>query len=472
MYDDIKQQFREVISFSQGIDDPKVDKLFDVWYEAKKKFIDRFGGLVYEHPEPITFCLDEKDKLSRARDFSTEIYDRFSNYELAQFIDDNLSTFFDNVVSNSGRKEVPKGMKLVKAFKYFEKDKSTLTEIQNIASQYIQENCMTGTLCFSVHPLDFLSSSENTYNWRSCHALDGEYRAGNLSYMVDNTTFMVYLKGADDVVIPSFPTNVRWNSKKWRMLIHAAADDEMIFAGRQYPFASKPGIDTVLGLYNNLVLKDLNRDNGLFWDFGKKYEGWHADYIDSYVPYDATDNTYAEYLTSKYFVYCGRLVDLYDTVKEGRDALNYNDVLNSTCYKYPYYAILDPWMYKKSKYPTTIEVGGAVPCLHCGKHLIEISETMRCPDCEAKYGTEINEYYDTCYHCGARIYVDDAAMVGEELICDYCLTHETFTCADCGEIFYNSDKCFIPTSVSGEDKGKWVCPYCYEDYIEDDEEEN
>ena len=173
------------------------------------------------------------------------MYDRFSNYELAQFIDNNLESFFDNVVSNSDRKEVPKGMKLVKAFKFFEKDKSTLTEIQNMASQYIQENCMTGTLCFSVHPLDFLSSSENTYNWRSCHALDGEYRAGNLSYMVDSTTFMVYLKGADGVVIPGFPTNVKWNSKKWRMLIHAANDDELIFAGRQYPFASKPGIDTV-----------------------------------------------------------------------------------------------------------------------------------------------------------------------------------------------------------------------------------
>ena len=354
-------------------------------------------------------------------------------------------------------------MKLVKAFKFFEKDKSTLTEIQNMASQYIQENCMTGTLCFSVHPLDFLSSSENTYNWRSCHALDGEYRAGNLSYMVDSTTFMVYLKGADGVVIPGFPTNVKWNSKKWRMLIHAANDDELIFAGRQYPFASKPGIDTVLGLYNNLVLKDLNHDNGLFWDFGKKYEGWHADYIDSYVPYDAKDNTYAEYLASKYFVYCGRLADLYDTVKEGKDALNYNDVLNSTCYRYPYYAVLDPWGYKRNKYPNIIEVGGAVHCLHCGKYLIEDSETMRCPDCEVRYGIEINDSYDTCFNCGTRIYVEDAAMVGEELVCDYCLAHETFTCEDCGEIFFNHDKCF----VAGNNEGKWVCPYCYEDYMED-----
>ena len=28
---------------------------------------------------------------------------------------------------------------------------------------------------------DYLSLSENAFNWRSCHALDGEYRAGNLS---------------------------------------------------------------------------------------------------------------------------------------------------------------------------------------------------------------------------------------------------------------------------------------------------
>lgn len=83
----------------------------------------------------------------------------------------------------------------------------------------IQEDKVTGILCLSIHPLDYLSLSENTYNWRSCHALDGEYRAGNLSYMMDNTTVVCYLKGEDEAELPHFPAEVKWNSKKWRMLL-------------------------------------------------------------------------------------------------------------------------------------------------------------------------------------------------------------------------------------------------------------
>lgn len=46
-------------------------------------------------------------------------------------------------------------MKLVKAFKYFEENSRSLEDIQNYASRIIQEDKIEGTLCFSVHPLDF-----------------------------------------------------------------------------------------------------------------------------------------------------------------------------------------------------------------------------------------------------------------------------------------------------------------------------
>ena len=42
---------------------------------------------------------------------------------------------------------------------------------------------MEGYLYLSIHPLDYLSISETNHGWRSCHALDGEYRNGNLSYL-------------------------------------------------------------------------------------------------------------------------------------------------------------------------------------------------------------------------------------------------------------------------------------------------
>lgn len=130
-------------------------------------------------------------------------------YELADFIDKQSDGFFSNITvedftTNSG-KTIKKGTKLVKSFKYFIPESRRLEDIQNEASRIIQEDKIEGTFCLSVHPLDFLSSSETTYNWRSCHSLDGDYRAGNLSYIMDKSTIVCYLKGDKNEKLPRFP---------------------------------------------------------------------------------------------------------------------------------------------------------------------------------------------------------------------------------------------------------------------------
>lgn len=51
MYEDIKEKFKSVIQWSQRIPDPKLDDLFNEWKVSKKRFIDAFGGLIYEVPE-------------------------------------------------------------------------------------------------------------------------------------------------------------------------------------------------------------------------------------------------------------------------------------------------------------------------------------------------------------------------------------------------------------------------------------
>ena len=460
MYEDIREQFKSVISYSQNIPDPKIDYLFKEWEYQKERFIKRFGGLIYEWPTPIEFTLDDVQKRQRAMEFASTVSDTFNNPVLAEFIDENLDTFFENKVSKSLGENIPQGMKLLKAFKFFEPNKAALRNIQDMASQIIQENKIRGTLCFSVHPLDFLSSSENTYNWRSCHALDGEYRAGNLSYMVDNSTFMVYLKGADNQQLYGFG-GVPWNSKKWRMLIHSNETDDIMFAGRQYPFSSKSGIDTVLNIYNNLIVTEYKNPWGPV-----KFGSWRADYIDSYVPYDATDMNDTVGLAGKYLVYANQLVEIHQIVHDGQNALNYNDVLRSTCYRYPYYTVFNPYGYHSIDYILThpVIIGAEVPCLHCGQELISNPETMRCDDCELAFGTEENDVYSTCDCCGARIYVDDAICVGDDgdLICDSCFHSHAFVCDCCGGVYYEADKVFIPDK-NDEEHGRWFCRGCYED---------
>jgi hypothetical protein len=64
--------------------------------------------------------------------------------------------------------------------------------------------------------------------------------------MVDSSTVLCYLKGDNDVKIPMFPDTVKWNSKKWRTLLHFSQNKDLILAGRQYPFPSESGLDLVL----------------------------------------------------------------------------------------------------------------------------------------------------------------------------------------------------------------------------------
>ena len=41
---EIKSDFYRVIQYSQGISNPKIDRLFDVWRECKRDFIELFDG--------------------------------------------------------------------------------------------------------------------------------------------------------------------------------------------------------------------------------------------------------------------------------------------------------------------------------------------------------------------------------------------------------------------------------------------
>ena len=429
MLKEIKRQFSEVISYSQNIPDPQIDDLFDRWLAGKRDFIEAFDGkLIYEVGK-VTFHFDETTKKDRFEKFINDVYELTDDYTFYQFLKLNENSFYSNLVDAPWKthdgKIIPKGMKLSKSFKFFEKNSRHLEEIQNMASRIMQENKVEGTLCFSVHPLDFLSSSENTYNWRSCHALDGEYRAGNLSYMVDNTTVMCYLKGADGVKLPSFPESVPWNSKKWRVLLYLSDKWDVIFAGKQYPFGSDAGLDMV----KDYFLKVIKKDPYSFCDWISPVMG------------EVKDSRGNIYDLKHYYIWMrGELRELNNVVrdKDGDRAIHFNDVLRSSVYM-PYYTAENnhDWL---RQYDSEIVVGGRCNCLRCGKYRIDNPETMQCDDCELEYGTEENDVYGHCDCCDCRIVLDDAYSVGWDRVCEHCYEEYCFDCDVCGETFYKTER--------------------------------
>lgn len=338
---------------------------------------------------------------------------------------------------------IPRGMKIVKSFKYFEKDEDTLADIQSAASMIIQEDKIEGKLCMSVHPLDFLSLSENTYNWRSCHALDGDYRAGNLSYMVDSSTVICYLKSDRDEKLPNFPPEVKWNSKKWRVLLFFSNDWDMIFAGRQYPLMTGTGLNFI----KDKIFPKVFKINDL--------TDWTNKQIDSFKVDDKT----VAHFRSPYIPVGEHLRPLSEIVINRPGSLQFNDLLSSTCYKSTYcirHSEEDQFFtnFLMTKNSTVVEVGGSVPCCRCGKHHIQLSESFMCNDCEIKYGSAEGDEIAICPCCGNRFYYDDGYFVegAGEVLCPDCAVEYTDTCDECGELCLKDELIF--------DGEKHICIYC------------
>ena len=102
MFEDIKNQFIEVIRYSQDIINPEVDSLFEQWYEAKSHFINNLfnGELIYQYPEKIKFSLSDSEKEKNLNRFNHTVYYNYGEggKQLSQFLDVNKQGFFNNTV--------------------------------------------------------------------------------------------------------------------------------------------------------------------------------------------------------------------------------------------------------------------------------------------------------------------------------------------------------------------------------------
>ena len=459
--EDIKESFKKVITYSQGIRDPQVDDLFNQWEKNKKRFIDRMGGkLIWESDEEVSFPITDKEKRFMLDHFCTTIAEEYAT-KIGIFLGDvSYDDFFNNLtskeyeinVSDTQTITVPKGIKVLRAFNFFEDDEDTIKDLQQQASAIIQKNKIVGKMCISVHPLDYLSVSENTSNWRSCHALDGEYRAGNLQYMADSATVICYLKSTKNSILPNFPESVPWNNKKWRCLLFFSNDFNLLFAGRQYPFA----IDDAFNL-----VRDMIKQAGL-----GKWSNWNKDYLTSFGE--------ARNIMERLIPIANGMKSIYNIIIAPFNPLFYNDLLNSSVYTHPYYCYnidkynfttISGWTTMKD---TRINIGEKVKCLSCNERNLLYSEIMTCPMCNPYLNTEYHEaQYIHCDQCGREIHKSMEALTayeGENVrnLCEDCIKEITKPCLLCQGNFY---KDYIDYD---EQCHGFICEACNKIMSEDD----
>lgn len=457
--DNINEQVKKVVCYSQNLNPNivSVDDWIDKWREAKAWFIESFGGVSYTFDEKMSFELDDKEKCKRFEKFLSDI--EYVGNGLAEFISwCGAIPFYGNRVPADytlpDGVTILTGTKIVKAFKYFIDEERTLRYWQDVASRYIQEDKIEGYLTLSVDPLDFLSSSENAENWRSCHALDGDYRAGNVSYMLDSSTFMAYISSKELKKLPNFPDTLHWNSKKWRNLFFISNDRSMIFAGRPYPFESKQIIDKILSECIPAILH-------------RSYSSWIHEYFKTLPIFN--DSTIS--VPQTYYAVGSKLIPDNELIIDCcENPLYYNDLLHSTCYT-PYYAYAHDWWndsyrlnYACQAGSTKVNIGSPVVCCCCHKHLISNSSLFICNDCELEYGDRCDDDFGYCDCCGNHFMANDLSWDPDDnqYLCPSCYNERVAVCARCGEahnidnLYWNNEDFYCWGCLSEEERKKYI----------------
>ena len=420
---------------SYGVEDGYIgnENYLKYWAESNKKLFHLLGGqLIYKFPikleksadimeKEICQCLSTYDNpfYSAYQDFIIHLRHEYPiDYATAGCLIDltSIDSLSHNKVSRGckikleNKKELQiteggKPMKMIqKVLSYFDAENSPRAKeiFNNQASSLFEEfrikhslifndKYIHGNLCLSIHPLDFMTMSDNAENWRSCMSWmhDGCYRIGTVEMMNSNNVICAYLEANKDMAFGIEDNTDTWNSKKWRQLFYCTKD--ILLSGKSYPYHNRALTVAVLEELKKLAKINWNCD----YAFGiEKY----LDMLHVTTPYYYDHNR--EWIANKKVTKHNILIDT-----KGM----YNDFFNDKCREFLCYR-------NKVKKNTILSVSGKAPCLCCGEQVPMYNDGY---DIDYSPEDSYNERYANC----------------DNLVCDDCKTR--FFCDRCGDYVHH-----------------------------------
>lgn len=214
-------------------------------------------------------------------------------------------------------------------FNKFKNDISVATTINNDGE---------ATVVLSIHPMDFLTMSDNTCGWTSCFSIKdhGSSCQGPVAMMNSKCAVLAYVKnGFYDFCGHKIP------NMAWRSLFYV--DKDIILSGKSYPYTVEPMSKEILSTLELLANNNLN------W----KYDMSCIHYNDN--QFENMDD-------------CIRLPGIGSFI--GIVTKNcYNDIAEDLDYNF--------WCSRNFNVKKILEVTGPVTCLSCGG---EVSGWSYCDD--------------------------------------------------------------------------------------------
>ena len=324
--------------------------------------------------------LKKLDRLVEQTEYESSVQYFFeSAYDLAR---NTLSVYRSMNYKREGAAaplKISNGMRYMKALAkvidYFELGEEIKEEFEHfrlIHSQILNGSNIKGTLCLSIHPLDFMTMSDNANDWSSCMSWKskGCYRAGTVEMMNSAYVLVAYLKTNREFHFGK-DGEYTWNSKTFRQLFYISKD--FIIAGKSYPYKATDITEDILRTIKNLAEENL---------------GWS---------YDAKGE------------YCWE-----DSKVKITMGIMYNDLLNDMYREYPMYYVEKAFDERDEVY-----ISGSFICLHCGKEDNSYYNHDGI-DVFEDYIEDIEEYFN------------DRPDHSSELVCPDCL--EKMSCKNCGRV--------------------------------------
>ena len=295
---------------------------------------------------------------------------------------------------------INKGMKLSKMLGKMSDilniDRDIYEKFRIAHSQFLNQKNISGELCLSIHPLDYMTMSDNDCGWDSCMRWQnggGEYRQGTVEMMNSPIILEAYLKSDKDMELwRKNSQSVMWNSKRWRELF--IVDENLILGIKGYPYCNENLESICLSWIKELTEKNLG--------FGP-----YTQYLNQIHNYSV--NFIGELDASMYF--------------NLETNFMYNDI----------YGDHNAYVSTKVCADDNIDLNysGESECMCCGEILDDsflddrenTAEMTVCPSCSGAV---------KCDKCGDIVYVDDTYNVDGKTYCAYCYDENTEVCPCCG----------------------------------------
>lgn len=133
---------------------------------------------------------------------------------------------------------IPKGTKVMRAIRkvmefYQYGNMEAFKRFRDQVSAILTTKNLDAELVLSIHPIDYLSMSDNDNGWGTCTSVvgHGTCASGAIEMMNSPTAVVCYVESKEQYM-PGVP------DKSWRMLCFADAENGVVLGGRQYPYFS------------------------------------------------------------------------------------------------------------------------------------------------------------------------------------------------------------------------------------------